>query len=41
MKLIIALSALALVFAVGFIVGSERAEKKYNKNQKKSWKLKK
>ena len=35
-KLIILLSALALTFAVGFIVGKEETEKKYNKDKKKS-----
>jgi len=33
-KLIILLSALALMFAVGFIMGSERAERKYNDKKK-------
>ena len=34
-KLIIVLSALALTFVVGFVVGSERTEKKYDKDKKK------
>lgn len=33
-KLIILLSALALTFAVGFIMGSEGTERKYNNNKK-------
>lgn len=34
-KLIIVLSALALTFIVGFIVGSERTEKKHHGDKKK------
>jgi hypothetical protein len=33
-RLIILLSALALTFIVGFIMGSERAEKKYTDKKK-------
>jgi tryptophan-rich sensory protein len=34
MEKLIVLSALALTFAVGFIMGSERTERKYNDKKK-------